>query len=152
MDAEAAGNGGRGAEHRRACQRQHDRADAKKHTLKPHLQKQWVIPPDANAAFVAGMEDVLEVYQRPYDPTCPVVCLDETSKQRIAETRVPIAAKSGRVARHDCEHERNGTANLFMMFAPLEGWRHVKAVSVKVVAARVSHFSRLSVPYHRPGE
>ena len=85
-----------------------------------------MIPPDANAAFVAGMEDVLEVYQRPHDPACPVVCLDETSKQLIAETRVPIAAKPGRAARFDYEYQRNGTANLFMMFAPLEGWRHVK--------------------------
>ena len=72
------------------------------------------------------MEDVLEVYQRPHDPARPVVCLDETSKQLIAETRVPIAAKPGQVARIDYEYERNGTANLFMMFAPLEGWRRVK--------------------------
>jgi hypothetical protein len=72
------------------------------------------------------MEDVLEVYQRPHDPEAPVVCLDEASKQLIAETRVPIAAKPGRPARHDYEYERNGTANLFMMFAPLEGWRHVE--------------------------
>ena len=72
------------------------------------------------------MEDVLEVYQRPHNPTRPVVCLDETSKQLISETRVPIAAKPGQVARYDYEYERNGTANLFMMFAPLEGWRHVK--------------------------
>jgi len=72
------------------------------------------------------MEDVLEVYQRPRDPACPMVCVDETSKQLIAETRVPITAKPGRPARHDYEYERNGTANLFMMFAPLEGWRHVK--------------------------
>ncbi len=72
------------------------------------------------------MEDVLEVYQRPHDATLPVVCLDETSKQLIAETRVPIAMKPGRPARHDYEYQRNGTANLFMMFAALEGWRHVK--------------------------
>jgi DDE superfamily endonuclease len=72
------------------------------------------------------MEDILEVYQRPYDPQCPLVCLDETSKQLIAETRVPIAAKPGQPGRHDYEYRRNGTANLFMMFAPLEGWRHVK--------------------------
>jgi uncharacterized small protein (DUF1192 family) len=72
------------------------------------------------------MEDVLEVYQRPRDPDCPVVCLDETSKQLIAETRTPIEAKSGRVARYDYEYRRNGTANLFMLFAPLEGWRHVE--------------------------
>ena len=97
-----------------------------KNTLKPHLQKQWVIPPDANAAFVAGMEDVLEVYHRPHDPAFPVVCLDETSKQLVAETRVPIAAKPGYPARHDYDYQRNGTANLFMLFAPLEGWRHVE--------------------------
>src|SRR3989475_4528894 len=63
---------------------------------------------------------------RPRDPDRPLVCLDETSKQLIAETRVPIAMKAGRPARFDYEYERNGTANLFMMFAPLEGWRHVK--------------------------
>jgi DDE superfamily endonuclease len=72
------------------------------------------------------MEDILEVYQRPYDPQRPLVCLDETSKQLIDETRVPIAAKPGQPGRHDYEYRRNGTANLFMMFAPLEGWRHVK--------------------------
>ena len=72
------------------------------------------------------MEDVLDVYHRPRDPECPVVCLDETSKQLVAETRVPMPAKPGRPARHDYEYERNGTANLFMLFAPLEGWRHVK--------------------------
>ena len=72
------------------------------------------------------MEDILEVYQRPYDRQRPLVCLDESSKQLIAETRVPIAAKPGRPGRHDYEYRRNGTANLFMMFAPLEGWRHVK--------------------------
>ena len=72
------------------------------------------------------MEDILEVYQRPYDPHRPLVCLDETSKQLIAEAHVPIAAKPGQPGRHDYEYQRNGTANLFMMFAPLEGWRHVK--------------------------
>ena len=72
------------------------------------------------------MEDILEVYQRPYDPHRPLVCLDETSKQLTAETRVPIAAKPGQPGRHDYEYRRNGTANLFMMFAPLEGWRHVE--------------------------
>ena len=72
------------------------------------------------------MEDVLEVYHRPHDPACPVVCVDETSKQLTAETRVPIPAKSGQPARYDHEYARNGTANLFMMFAPLEGWRHVE--------------------------
>ena len=85
-----------------------------------------MIAPHANAGFVANMEDVLEVYHRPRDPTRPLVCLDETSKQLIVETRAPIPAKPGQKARHDYEYERNGVANLFMMFAPLEGWRHVK--------------------------
>jgi DDE superfamily endonuclease len=85
-----------------------------------------VIAPEASAGFVANMEDVLEVYQRPRDSQRPVVCLDETSKQLIVETRAPIPAKPGQKARHDYEYERNGVANLFMLFAPLEGWRHVK--------------------------
>ena len=72
------------------------------------------------------MEDVLEVYQRPHDPDRPVVCLDETTKQLIKETRTPIPARPGQPARHDYEYERNGTANLFMLFAPLRGWRHVE--------------------------
>ena len=72
------------------------------------------------------MEDVLAVYTRPHDPDCPLVCVDESSKQLLAETRVAIPMKPGRPARFDYEYERNGTANLFMMFAPLEGWRHVK--------------------------
>src|SRR5712671_2025342 len=71
------------------------------------------------------MEDVLAVYTRPRAPDYPLVCLDETSKQLIVETRVPISMKAGRPARFDYEYERNGTANLFMMFAPLEGCRHV---------------------------
>jgi hypothetical protein len=85
-----------------------------------------VIPPHANSAFVAAMEDVLALYTRPRDPDCPLVCLDETSKQLIAETRRPVPMKEGQPARVDYEYARNGTANLFMMFAPLEGWRHVK--------------------------
>ena len=72
------------------------------------------------------MEDVLETYQRPHDPDRPLVCLDETSKQLIAETRAPIPPKPGRPARHDYEYLRNGVANLFMVFAPLEGWRRVE--------------------------
>jgi len=90
------------------------------------LRKQWVIPPDANAGFVAAMEDVLEAYHRPHDPARPLVCVDETSKQLVSETRKPIPAAPGRAARFDYEYQRNGTANLFMMFAPLEGWRRVK--------------------------
>jgi hypothetical protein len=84
------------------------------------------------------MEDVLAVYTRPRDPDCPLVCLDETSKQLLAETRVPIPMKPGRPARCDYEYERNGTANLFMMFAPLEGWRRVK-VTDRHTAVEYAH-------------
>ncbi|RNJ51768.1 IS630 family transposase [Methylocystis hirsuta] len=95
----------------------------KKHSLKPHRKQQWVIPPQADASFVAAMEDVLDVYQRPHDPARPVVCLDETSKQLLKETRAPIAMRKGQPRRVDYEYERNGTASIFMIFAPLEGRR-----------------------------
>ena len=72
------------------------------------------------------MEDVLDVYTRRRDPARPLVCLDETSKQLVAETRTPEPMQPGQPARHDYEYVRNGTANLFMLFAPLEGWRHVE--------------------------
>jgi len=72
------------------------------------------------------MEDVLAVYTQPRDPDRPLVCLDETSKQLVAETRGPIPMQPGRPTRFDYEYQRNGTANLFMLFAPLEGWRHVE--------------------------
>jgi hypothetical protein len=87
------------------------------------------------------MEDVLDVYHRPHDPACPLVCLDETSKQLISETRVPIPAKPGRPARTDYEYERNGTANIFMLFAPLEGWRHVE-VTGRHAAVDYAHLLR----------
>ena len=72
------------------------------------------------------MEDILAVYTRPRDPDRPLVCLDETSKQLIREVRAPVPMRRGQPARIDYEYERNGTANLFMLFAPLEGWRHVE--------------------------
>lgn len=93
--------------------------------LKPCLRERWVIPPEADAEFVCGMEDVLDVYQRAYDPRRPVVCLDEASEQLIRETRTPIPATPGRPERGDYEYERNGTANLFMTFEPLAGRRRV---------------------------
>jgi hypothetical protein len=96
------------------------------------------------------MEDILEVYQRPYDPQNPLVCLDETSKQLIAETRVPIAAKPGQPGRHDYEYRRNGTANLFMMFAPLEGWRHVKVTDRRTAMDYAQVLKELS-DTHFPG-
>jgi hypothetical protein len=72
------------------------------------------------------MEDVLEVYKRPYDPRRPVVCLDETSKQLIGEVARPVPAVPGQVARYDYEYIRNGVANIFMIFEPLAGQREVE--------------------------
>ena len=122
-------------------------------TLKKHSQTASQaavgIPPDASAAFVANVEDVLEVYQRPHDPQRPLVCLDETSKQLIIETRALIPAKPRRKARHDYEYERNGVANLFMVFAPLEGWRHVK-VTDRHTAIDYAHTLRDLSDVHFP--
>ena len=84
-----------------------------------------MIPPEHDADFVCAMEDALEVYQRNYDPQRPVVCLDETSKQLVRETRQPVPAAPGHPARIDYEYERNGTANLFLVTEPLVGQRYV---------------------------
>jgi hypothetical protein len=85
-----------------------------------------VIPPGQSGAFVACMEDVLEVYHRPYDERRPQVCLDEVPVQLVGETRVPLPPQPGRPARYDYEYVRNGTANLFMVSEPLLGWRAVE--------------------------
>jgi len=84
------------------------------------------LPDSPSADFVASMEDVLDVYHRPYDAQRPVVCMDEASKQLIAEVREPLPAKPGRIAKHDSEYERRGTANLFMAVEPLAGKRTVR--------------------------
>ncbi|HYE19524.1 MAG TPA: IS630 family transposase [Tepidisphaeraceae bacterium] len=99
----------------------------KKNALKPWLKRMWCIPPDADCEFVAAMEDVLEVYHRPKDPRRPQVCMDEAGKQLVGEIRAPIPAAPGRPARYDSEYVRNGTANLFVAFEPLGGWRRVEA-------------------------
>jgi hypothetical protein len=93
--------------------------------LKPWRVKQWCIPPEANAEFVWKMEDVLDVYLRTYDEGNVLICMDETSKQQIQEVRAPLPPVSGVPYRYDGEYKRNGVSNLFMFFAPLEGWRHV---------------------------
>jgi transposase len=90
------------------------------------LKEQWCIPTKKNAEFVCAMEDVLEVYHRPHNPKYPLVCFDEASKQQLKETRLPLLAQPGSVEKYDYEYERNGSSNLFMFFAPLETWRHVK--------------------------
>jgi hypothetical protein len=94
--------------------------------LKPWLKQQWVLPKRHDADFACAMEDVLEVYQRPYDPRFPQVNVDEASKQLVAEIAAPLPSRPGQPQRVDYEYERRGTANLFMLFEPLAGWRRVK--------------------------
>jgi hypothetical protein len=94
------------------------------------------------------MEDVLAVYTRPHDPARPLVCLDEVSKQLVAEIRTPIPMEPGRPACHDYEYRRNGTANLFMAFAPLEGSRHVK-VTNRRTSIDYAHFLADLAPFGR---
>jgi hypothetical protein len=89
------------------------------------LKEQWCLPPEQDAEFVCAMEDVLEVYHRPFDAKRPLVCLDEASKQLIGETAGPVPASPGQPERFDYEYVRNGTANLFMASEPLLGWRAV---------------------------
>jgi DDE superfamily endonuclease len=79
-----------------------------------------------NFRFANSLEDILAVYLRPYNPNFPVVCLDESSKQQIQELIDELPVQPGKVAKFDSEYQRNGVSNLFMMFEPLTGWRHVK--------------------------
>jgi hypothetical protein len=91
----------------------------------------WVIPPDADAEFVAAMEAVLDTYEKPYDRACPVLCMDEQPVQLIKETREPIPATRRHAKRIDYEYERAGTASIFMFTEPLAGWREATARATK---------------------
>jgi hypothetical protein len=93
--------------------------------LKPWQKKMWCIP-KVDAEFVARMEDVLELYAEAADESRPVICFDETPRQLIGESRVPVAPKPGRRARFDYEYVRNGTANVFMFVDAHRPWRHAK--------------------------
>ena len=87
----------------------------------------WVIPPEADAEFAANMEEVLETYAKPYDPACPVLCMDEQPVQLVKETRQPVAATAKHPRRVDYEYERAGTASIFMFTEPLSGSRQATA-------------------------
>lgn len=105
------------------------------------------MPEGPSADFVAAMEDVLEVYHRPYDAERPVVCMDECSKQLIGEVREPLPPKPGHVAKQDSEYERRGTANVFMAVEPLAGQRTTQVTErrTRVDWARFIHMLLLSV-------
>jgi len=91
----------------------------------------WVIPPDCDAEFVANMEDVLQVYEKPYNPQVPVLCMDEQPVQLVKEVKTPIAATKDHPKRVDYEYERAGVANVFMFAEPLAGWRQVSIRETK---------------------
>ncbi len=91
----------------------------------------WVIPPEADAEFAAGMEEVLDTYAMPLDPACPVLCMDEQPVQLLRETRPSIPATADHAKRVDYEYERAGTANVFMFTEPLAGWREVSVRTTK---------------------
>ena len=94
--------------------------------LKPWLVEEWCLPPKSSAEFVCQMEEVLDVYTRPYDERFPQVCMDEMSKQLVSETRVPLPIQPGHPACYDSEYERQGTANVFIATEPLAGKRFVQ--------------------------
>lgn len=103
----------------------------------------WVIPPESDAEFVAHMEDVLEVYERPHNPAIPVLCMDEQPVQLIKDTRMPIAATRTHGKRIDYEYERAGVASIFMFAEPLAGWRDVAVHEKKTKVDWAREMARL---------
>jgi len=117
--------------------------------LKPWLREEWCIPPQASAAFAYHMEDVLDIYKRPVDPQRPLVCFDESPEQLVSETRQSLPMQPGKPERYDYEYQREGVANLFMFFAPLLNWRHVK-VTARRTKADWAYCMRDLVDIHFP--
>jgi hypothetical protein len=103
----------------------------------------WVIPPEADGEFVAHMEEVLEVYEKPYNPAFPVLCMDEQPVQLLEETRTPIPATAKHGKRVDYEYERAGTASIFMFAEPLAGWREVAVRERKTKIDWATEMARL---------
>jgi transposase len=114
--------------------------------LKPWRKDMWCIP-KVDGAFVARMEDVLDLYAEQPDPRRPVVCFDESPTQLIGEVREPIAATPGQLERYDCEYKRNGTANLFVFLDAHKSWRHVKVTEHRT-ASDFAHCMRDLVDLH----
>jgi hypothetical protein len=106
--------------------------------------KGWVIPSKESGSFVANMEQVLDVYKRPYSGSNPVICMDESPKQLIKEIRIPLEMKSGREARFDYEYERCGVCNIFMACEPLVGKRFVEITQRKTKKDWANFISELS--------
>ncbi len=112
----------------------------------------WVIPPRADAEFAASMEEVLDVYARPYDARYPVLCMDEQPIQLFRETRTPIAATRRHPRRVDYEYERAGTASIFLFCEPLSGWREVSVRDRRTKVDWAQEVERLLRTRYAPAE
>nr|WP_295815143.1 IS630 family transposase [uncultured Deinococcus sp.] len=124
MDAPAVGRPDGGTRSRGFDLARNGARVSQKNVLKPHKHEQCVIPPEQNGAFVAAMEDVLDVYQKPYEPQCPVVCFDERPCHLIADVKERVPGSPGRLARYDDLYTRLGSLNLFGMLEPNTGRVH----------------------------
>ena len=113
------------------------------------MREEWCLP-SVSPEFVYHMEDVLDLYAEPRDPRRPVVCFDERPCQLISEVRQVIPAKPGQPERHDYEYKREGTCNLFMFFAPSDGWRHVD-ITDRRTAQDFAQCMKSLVDVHFPG-
>lgn len=111
-----------------------------------------MIPPLESSDFVAHMELVLDVYKTPYDKAFPVVCMDESPKQLIKQTRIPIAREPGKDLKEDYEYARNGVANIFMANEPLKGKRYVKVLSSKTKKDWAQFVKEIAVRHYPKAE
>ncbi len=112
------------------------------------MRKRWCIS-EVGAEFVWRMEEVLELYEEPYDPKRPVVCFDEMPYQMVAEKRTPLPQKPGRPQRYDYEYERKGMVNIFTFFEPQRGWRHLDVTDRRTAVDFAEEMRRL-VDEHYP--
>lgn len=128
--------------------------------LKPHLSKYWCIPKENDPYYIANMEDVLAIYQREYNPDCPVICMDEKPLQLLGEIRERICAKpleadseteiprAGFIQKIDSEYVRMGTASIFMFTEPLGGWRHTEALEHRTMGDFAKMIQNISEIYY----
>ena len=120
--------------------------------LKPWIKKQWCIPTQADAEFVYHMEDVLEVYTRPYDPARPQLCMDEINTPLLADTREPLPMSQGKPVREDYEYERQGVCNIFLACEPLAGKRYTMIAAQRTKQEWAQFIRRLSDDYYPAAE
>lgn len=117
--------------------------------MKPWLKKQWCLPTGPDAEFVARMEGLLDLFQEPYDPQSPWVCMDEVLKQLVADKRPVLPVAPRQPQRYDYEYRRCGTANVFLFCEPLRGWREVK-VTQRRTKVDWAHAVRELLEVHYP--